>query len=117
MRSVESFEKIFLYPKAVDMRKQINGLAQIVESSSALKLFSPSLFLFTNRHRRLIKALYWANTGFCLWMMKLEENRFPWPKSTDKHLLISPEQFNWLIRGVDFRKIKPHQSLEYERFS
>jgi len=116
MRSADSFEKIFIYPKPIDMRKQINGLAHIVESCS-LEIFSPSLFVFTNKQKRLIKTIYWAQTGFCLWMMRLEENKFPWPKSTDKHFTISPEEFNWLIQGVDFTKIKPHQIQNYERFS
>ena len=74
MRSADSFEKIFIYPKPIDMRKQINGLAHIVESCS-LEIFSPSLFVFTNKQKRLIKTIYWAQTGFCLWMIDRKSTR------------------------------------------
>lgn len=116
MKDPVSFERIYLYPKPVDMRKQINGLAQLVENSG-ISLYESSLFLFTNKQKRTIKTVYWEKTGFCLWMMRLEEKKFPWPKKTDKQITITCEQFNWLIKGVDFTKIKAHESLSYQRFS
>jgi hypothetical protein len=45
------------------MRKQINGLALIVEQQMESKVFEPALFLFCNGERRILKALYWDRTG------------------------------------------------------
>lgn len=116
MKAPEYFENIYLYPKPVDLRKQINGLAQLVEASG-LDLYKPSLFLFTNRSKKLLKSIYWGKTGFCLWMKRLEEERFPWPTKASKKIMLTPQQYNWLIDGVDFMKIKGHKSIEYQRFS
>ena len=59
--------RVFVRPGATDMRKQINGLALLIEQGMQANVFEPSLFLFCNEQRRILKALYWDRTGFCLW--------------------------------------------------
>ena len=63
------------------MRKQINGLALIVQEQMEMDPFQDALFVFCNGQRRILKALYWDRTGFCLWMKRLEKHRFPWPRN------------------------------------
>ena len=46
-----SHVNIYVYPGAVDMRKQINGLALLVEEELEADPFSGNLFLFCNRRR------------------------------------------------------------------
>ena len=60
------FEKVAIYvkPGRTDMRKQINGLSVIVQEELQMDPFSGSLFLFCNKNRRLLKALYWDRNGF-----------------------------------------------------
>ena len=57
--------RVFVRPGATDMRKQINGLALIIEQVMESNVFEPALFLFCNGDRRILKALYWDRTGFC----------------------------------------------------
>ncbi|NPD75580.1 IS66 family insertion sequence element accessory protein TnpB, partial [Oceanispirochaeta sp. M1] len=64
---------IFIKPGRTDMRKQINGLTVIVQDDMELNPFSSSIFLFCNRERKILKALYWDNNGFCLWQKKIEK--------------------------------------------
>ena len=66
---------------ATDMRKQINGLALLVQEQMELNPFEAALFVFCNRSRQLLKAVYWDRTGFCLWMKRLEKGRFRWPRT------------------------------------
>ena len=68
--------RIFVRPGATDMRNQINGLALIVEEQMGVSPFDPALFLFCNRRRRILKALYWDRTGFAMWQKKLEQDLF-----------------------------------------
>jgi transposase len=51
-----------------------------------------------------------------LWMFRLEKNRFAWPKA-GAAMSLSVEQFTWLLDGIDIAKVKPHQRLEYDKFS
>jgi len=75
------FENIDIYirPGITDMRKAVNGLSLTVQQEMSLDPFSESLFLFCNRERKIIKALYWDRNGFCLWQKRLEKHRYPWP--------------------------------------
>ena len=76
MRPNASVEKVYLYPKPVDFRKSIDGLAALVELDIKVAVFDPVLFVFLNRHRNRVKVLYWERNGFCLWLKRLESERF-----------------------------------------
>ena len=57
----------------------------------------------SHRQRRILKALYWGRTGFCLWMKRLENHRFPWPRNaTEARQQIDESQLRLLLSGVDF---------------
>ena len=96
---------------AIDMRKQINGLAMLVTEAMGKDPLSGGQFLFCNRERRILKALYWERNGFCLWQKRLERNRFPWPASEGAARAISYEQLSMLLDGIDFWKA--HTRLAY----
>ena len=94
------------------MRKQINGLALIVQEQMQLSPFDPALFVFCNGQRRLLKAVYWDRTGFCLWMKRLEQGRFPWPRTAvEVRREIDVEQLRMVLAGIDFWTA--HEELKY----
>ena len=93
---------IYVKPGKTDMRKQINGLCVLVEQEMKLDPFSGSLFLFCNRTRYLLKALYWDRTGFALWMKRLEKHRFPWPMNRSEVQRIDREKLRLLLSGINF---------------
>src|SRR5574343_804812 len=76
MRPDAQVQKVYLYPKPVDFRKSINGLAALVELDLKVEVFNPVLFVFLNRTRRQVKILYWERNSFCLWLKRLEAERF-----------------------------------------
>ena len=118
MKSVHEFKKIFIHRDSVDMRKSINGLSEIVESASMGNLMEPHLFVFTGRRRHVVKVLYFDKSGFALWMKRLEQDKFPWPKKlTDSVVSVTPEQLSWLLDGYDVWKMKPFSALQFERVS
>ncbi len=60
------------------------------------------LFVFCGRRRDLIKVLYFDSSGFCLWLKRLEKDKFPWPKKLDSEVVsLTPSQFAWLLEGYD----------------
>jgi len=94
--------RIFVRPGVTDMRKHINGLAAIVEGTMRESPFSGNLFLFANRQKTTLKVIYWDRNGFCLWLKRLEKDRFPWPEDEAAAREITREEVAMLLAGIDF---------------
>ena len=71
---------VWLCVEPVDFRKQITGLATLVQDAMAMDPFSTQLFVFTNRRRTQCRILYWERCGFVLWQKRLEGARFLKPE-------------------------------------
>ena len=90
MRPDAKVEKVYLYPKPVDFRKSIDGLSALVELDIKVAVFDPVLFVFLNKPRNRVKILYWERNGFCLWLKRLESERFKTsPDPTDEAIVLS----------------------------
>ncbi len=99
--------KIWLYPKPIDFRKQIDGLIVLVADHLELDPTSGQLFLFRNRQANKIKILWWDRNGFWLLYKRLEKGRLKFPSITDKSIEITRDQFSWLISGIDcFKQVQ-----------
>jgi transposase len=105
--------KIFLRPGHTDMRKAVNGLTVIVQEDMSHDPFSGSIYLFCNRERKLLKAVYWDKTGFWLCQKRLEKEKFPWPENEGEAKELSGEQLQMLLSGIDF--FKAHKELFYKK--
>lgn len=116
MKDVKSFEGIFIHRDPVDMRKGINGLSEVVQLAEMGELTGSYLFVFAGRRRDLIKILYFDKTGFAMWQKRLEKARFPWPKKQNGEVIrVSPEQMAWLLDGYNIWKMRPFETLNFEK--
>lgn len=87
------------------MRKSINGLMALVQSSFSLDPFSEAVFVFCNRKRNRIKILEWDEDGFWLYFKRLERGRFRWPGvGEDNTLVLSNEELMCLIGSAKLEK-------------
>ena len=115
MRPSDDLPEVYVCLQPVDFRKGINGLSILVEAELELDPFSERLFVFTNRKRDKVKVLYWEGSGFCLWMKRLEAERFKWPAFLGGEVAtVTGQQLNWLLDGIDLRYVRPHQRLDYK---
>jgi len=105
--------EIYVQPGATDMRKHINGLSAWAQERMDQDVFNGSLFMFCSRDRKRLKILYWDRNGFCLWMKRLEKDKFPWPEDGRKALQLRGEQLQQLLFGIDF--FHAHQELKYSQ--
>ncbi len=118
MKSVHGFDAVFLHKKPIDGRKQINGLAIMVQTSMDLDPFSNAIFVFITRRRDTIKLLYWNQSGFALWVYRLEKEKFRWPnRMEDEVIELSSQQLSWLIEGYDIMRMRPHEKLIFSSVS
>ena len=111
-------EQVYLCRDPVDFRKSIGGLSVLVEQALELDPFGSALYVFINRQRNKIKVLYWHRNGFCLWLKRLEADKFAWPQGTEAATqTINLQQFEWLLEGFDLWRNKPHKTLQFASVS
>jgi len=100
--------------ETVDFRKSIDGLAGLVEQALGLDPFNAVLYVFTNRRHDKLKILYWDRSGFALWYKRLEKARFPWPQDEGLRVVeMTGRELGWLLDGIDFFRLTPHETLSY----
>jgi len=108
-------KRVFLACGRTDMRKQIDGLAAIVEGSFKLNPFDGTLFVFCNRNRDRIKILEWDNDGYWLHAKRLEKGHFRWPsEGEDATMSFTGEELSYLLGGTQVElKLKRNQVFEH----
>lgn len=118
MKGLGEFPQIYLFRPFIDMRKQIQGLAVLVEAEMQRSPFDNSLYIFCNRRRDLIKCLYWDQTGFAMWVKRLDQEKFAWPKKlADEVIVLGTQEIAWLLGGYDVWKMKSHKPVHFSKIS
>ena len=67
--------KVYLACGHTDMRKNINGLCEIVQNSFELDPTEKIMFAFCNRVHNRIKILVWEDNGFWVHFKRIESRR------------------------------------------
>ena len=107
---------VYLCVAPVDMRRQANGLALLVEQSLKRDVFAPALYGFTNKKRDRVRIVYWERNGLCLWSKRLERrDRFVWPAaSAGDAISMTGRELNALLDGFDVFS-RGHRELALRR--
>ncbi len=115
MKSLGSFPHILVYNGPVDFRKRRRSLAALIQADLGEDPFLAKLYLFLNRRRDCVRAVYWDKTGFAMWEKELEQARFAWPKQPERSgsVVLAARHMEWLLEGIDIWNLKPHEELSY----
>lgn len=105
--------KIYILPGVTDMRKAVNGLTLLIQEKMEMNPFSGSVYLFCGRDRKLVKAVWWNETGFWLSQKRLEKDKYPWPATEAKARELSAEELGMLLKGIDF--FRQHKPVQYQQ--
>ncbi|MCL2880100.1 MAG: IS66 family insertion sequence element accessory protein TnpB [Treponema sp.] len=108
-----STTRIYLRPGYTDLRKAVNGLTGIIEGQMKGEPFSGNVYIFCNRERKLLKAVWWERNGFWLSQKRLEQEKYPWPLDEGEARELTEEQLQMLLAGIDF--FKAHKTLYYKK--
>ena len=105
---------IWLYNEPTDMRKQFDGLAALAKNKMAGSLTQDQLFVFINRNRTYMKALYYSKGGLCLWAKRLEKGQFQRVLACSKDsnkVVLTWAQLQCLIDGLSWEKMPTKKRL------
>lgn len=109
---ISKADQIYIACGCTDMRKSIDGLANIVQQNFKLNPFQNSLFLFCGNKRDRLKALYWEGDGFVLLYKRLESGSFQWPRDADEVKRITTQEFRWLLEGLSINQPKAVKQIK-----
>ena len=65
VRALSSFPSILVFRGTLDFRKRRQSLAALNQSELGEDPFSATFFVFMNRRRDCVRALYWDKTASC----------------------------------------------------
>ena len=101
LKSINEYQGIYLACGATDLRRGVDGLANIVRQEFKMDPFGNYIILFCNRARTRLKGLTWDKTGFCLYYKRLdgEGARFRWPDAPEAVRDIKEQQLRLLLDG------------------
>lgn len=108
--------RIFLSAERADMRKGIDGLAQIVESWG-VDIYSGHLFVFVSRRGDRLKILTWDTGGFVVYYKRLEKGRFRLPSIQPgaTTLALTASELGMLLEGIDLSRVTRPRLWEPQR--
>lgn len=107
-------DKILIADRAVDFRKEIDGLCALVVETMQDKP-GQGIYVFYNRARNRIKILGWHGNGFCLLYKRLEKGKFI-TREVEGKIAIDVKQLNWLIAGLDWHLLSHWEEQKFSTF-
>lgn len=94
---------VYLAVGPVDLRAAVDRLSGIVAQVLSMDPSSGALFLFLNKHRNRLKALWWDRNGYIILYKRLAKGSFhiPDPAGVEQsHVELSAAQFSAILSGL-----------------
>ena len=108
LNDASGFRRIYLATGYTDLRRGMEGLASIIKFNFQLDPYQKDiLFLF--------KGLVWEGDGFLLLYKRLELGAFNWPRTKEEALEITPEQYQYLMQGLEIVARHPIQEVRPDK--
>lgn len=103
MLSVPGQARVFLCTQPTDMRKSFDGLMGLVQTVLNEDPLSGHLFLFVNRRRDRLKAMWWDHDGLAIFYKRLERGTWQIPTAKDNSagIEVDADQLAMMLRGID----------------
>ena len=117
MLSITRFHRCYLYRGKTDMRKGIDSLAGLIRNELGKDPLDGELFIFFCGARRRVKLLLWDQDGFALYQKRLEKGTFEMPDGNVAHQSISSEQLNFILAGVNLKKVSLRPRYKFSNTS
>lgn len=108
VHSLHQASRLYLYVRAVDMRRSFDGLHAIVQNEFSRDVQSGDMFLFLNKRRDRIKILWWDGDGLAIFMKRLEAGTYQLPAITTDQasLTMDRTQVELMLAGIELSSVK-----------
>jgi transposase len=102
MLSIPPTMRVFVATGATDMRKSFSGLAGLARSVIEQEPMSGHLFVYFNRRKTLMKAIFWDRNGYALLAKKLAKGTFVLPTASERGVVaVEATELMLLLEGID----------------
>ena len=98
-------EQVWLVVEPVDMRWGIDRLSMHIQALMGESPCAGRCYGFSNKMHTRLKLLIWDGNGVWLCQRRLHQGRFCWPRPGARSCPLSAAQWQWLISGVDWRRL------------
>ncbi|RFZ75967.1 transposase [Lacrimispora amygdalina] len=98
--------RVYIITGRTDMRRSIDGLMAIIRDTYEMDPYANALFLFCRRRKNTVKALHFDKDGFVLYLKRLDNGRFQWPKDASEVRPLTRQEFRWLMEGLSIEQPK-----------
>lgn len=113
LNDASGFQKIYLATGYTDLRRGMEGLANIIRFRFHLDPYDRNtLFLFCGKRTYRIKGLLLEEDGFLLLYKRLDTGAFNWSRSKEEALAITLEQYAMLMQGLEIVARHPIEQTE-----
>jgi transposase len=96
--------RVCLAAGVTDMRKGMDGLAALVQTTLTRNPYDGHVFVFRGRRGDLVKLLWSSGDGMNLFVKRLERGRFVWPQAASGAVYLTSAQLSMLLEGIDWRR-------------
>ena len=93
------------------MRFGIYSLAGLVRNELGFDPSSGDVFVFLGKRLNQIRLLQWDRDGFAMYVKKLEQGTFEWPKGED--IYITSQQLTLLLQGVMLDSVRLRKRYQH----
>jgi transposase len=102
MLSLPPTMRVFVAVTPTDMRKSFDGLSNAARSIIEQDPLSGHLFVFFNRRRTMMKAVYWDRNGYVLIAKRLERGTFVLPPGNERGVVeMESAELALIVEGID----------------
>lgn len=95
------------------MRLGIYSLAGLVRNELGFDPSSGDVFVFLSKRLNQIRLLQWDNDGFAMYIKKLEQGTFEWPKGQE--ISITSQQLTLLLQGVMLDSVRLRKRYQHTK--
>ena len=113
LKEYATVTQVYLVTGYTDLRRGIDGLAEVVQGKLELDPYNTALFLFCGRRRDRIKGLLWEGDGFLRTFIyeshctkRLDNGCFRWPRNETEAKLLTEQEIRWLFEGLELEQPK-----------